>query len=47
MLNKEFDMSDLGELHNYTGVEFERDKTKCTITMSQTSTLKGWSSTSI
>jgi hypothetical protein len=34
-LEDEFEMSDLGDLHYCLGVEFERDRANCTITMSQ------------
>ena len=34
-LEKEFETSDLIELHYYIGVEFERNKEACTITMNQ------------
>ena len=34
-LEHEFEMSDLGELHFCLGVEFERNRTRRTITMSQ------------
>ncbi len=34
-LEDEFEMSDLGELHYCLGVEFEKDRANCTITMSQ------------
>ncbi len=34
-LEDEFEMSDLGELHYYLGVEFEKDRANRTITMSQ------------
>jgi len=33
-LEVEFEMSDLGELHYCLGLEFERDRANCTITMS-------------
>ena len=34
-LEKEFEISDLGELHYYLGVEFERNREARTITMNQ------------
>ena len=37
---KEFEMNDLGELHCCLGVEFERNKETCTITMNQRSYIK-------
>lgn len=34
-LEKKFEMSDFRELHYYLGVEFEKNKEACTITMTQ------------
>ena len=39
-LEKEFEMSNFGELHYYLEVEFERNKEACTITMNQKSYIK-------
>ena len=40
-LEKEYEMSDLGELHYCLGVEFARDRAKKTITMSQRKYIEG------
>ena len=40
-LEKEFDMSDLGELHFFLGVQMERNRIACTLTMHQESYIEG------
>ena len=40
-LEHEFEMSNLGELHAFLEVHFERDRGTCTITMKQQSYIKG------
>ena len=39
-VEKKFEMNNLKELHYYVGVDFERNKEACTITMNQKKTMK-------